>query len=286
MSISNRAESSLSYCAREVRRHDPDRFLTALFAPPASREDLLTLYAFNHEVAKTREVVSEALLGQIRLAWWRETIAGIYDGTPPRVHEVIVPLGELIARRKLSRVHFERLIDARERDLDDHPPATMAALEDYAEGSAGALVELALEALGVAEAETHRAGRAVGIAWALTGLVRAVPFHAQRRRLYLPDDLMAAAGAKPEEIFERGRSPGLTQVVRQVAERAKAHLAAARRHRGIPRGALPALLPARLADSYLAELGRAGFDPFALSQKPKRPGRPLGLMLAALRGVY
>ena len=36
----------LSYCAAEVRRYDRDRFLTALFAPPARREDLLALYAF------------------------------------------------------------------------------------------------------------------------------------------------------------------------------------------------------------------------------------------------
>jgi len=40
-----------------VRRVDPDRYLTALFAPPARREALFTLYAFNHELARAREVV-------------------------------------------------------------------------------------------------------------------------------------------------------------------------------------------------------------------------------------
>ena len=48
-----------------VRRHDPDRFLTALFAPSAKRDVLLTLYAFNHELARAREVVSEPLLARI-----------------------------------------------------------------------------------------------------------------------------------------------------------------------------------------------------------------------------
>ncbi len=37
-----------------VRRYDPDRFLTALFAPPEKREALLALYAFNHELARAR----------------------------------------------------------------------------------------------------------------------------------------------------------------------------------------------------------------------------------------
>jgi 15-cis-phytoene synthase len=32
-----------------VRRNDPDRFLTALFAPAEKRDALLTLYAFNHD---------------------------------------------------------------------------------------------------------------------------------------------------------------------------------------------------------------------------------------------
>jgi phytoene synthase len=282
----DRAEAGLSYCAREVRRHDPDRFLTALFAPPAAREDLLTLYAFNHEIAKTREVVSEPLLGRIRLEWWRETIGALYDGASPRVHEVVLPLADLIARRTLSRARFERLIDARERDLEDVPPETIVDLEAYAEGSAGSLVALALEALDARDVETLAAGREVGIAWALTGLLRAVPFHAQRRRLYLPADLVAANGVDVEALFERGRSRGLAQTVEALVERAHEHLKAARRRCGIPRAAIPALLPARLADSYLAELEGAGFDPFALGPTRKRAGRPLGLILAALRGAF
>ena len=63
-----------------VRRHDPDRFLTALFAPPERRDALLTLYAFNHELARAREAVSEAPLALIRLQWWREVVEG---GAPP-----------------------------------------------------------------------------------------------------------------------------------------------------------------------------------------------------------
>src|ERR1700730_69402 len=70
-----------------VRRHDPDRFLTALFAPPEKRDALLTLYAFNHELARAREAVSEPPLGLIRLQWWREVVEGAR-----RRHEVAEPL--------------------------------------------------------------------------------------------------------------------------------------------------------------------------------------------------
>src|SRR5438552_16844209 len=75
-----------------VRRHDHDRYLSALFAPEPARAGLFALYAFNVEVAKTREVVREPILGSIRLQWWRDALAEIYGGGPVRRHEVVEPL--------------------------------------------------------------------------------------------------------------------------------------------------------------------------------------------------
>ena len=126
-----------SAVARIVRARDHDRFLTTLFAPPARRAALLALYAFNYEVAKTREMVHEPLLGQMRLQWWRESIAAVYDSGALRRHEVVEPLAEAIRAGGLTRAHFDRLIDAREADLADAPPPSLAALEDYAAATSG-----------------------------------------------------------------------------------------------------------------------------------------------------
>ena len=46
--------SDLSAVGELARRHDPDRFLCTLFAPPARRETLLLLVALNHELARAR----------------------------------------------------------------------------------------------------------------------------------------------------------------------------------------------------------------------------------------
>src|SRR6201984_811294 len=64
----------LSPVAALVRRHDHDRYQTVLFAPAARREALFALYAFNYEIARVRESVTQPMLGQIRLQWWRENI--------------------------------------------------------------------------------------------------------------------------------------------------------------------------------------------------------------------
>lgn len=276
---------SLTPVARLVRRHDRDRFLTVLFAPGEHRQSLFALYAFNHEVAKTREVVSEAALGRIRLQWWRESIAGIYAGETPRRHEVVEPLAAAVRRHSLPRASFEHLIDARESDLEDDPPESLAALERYVDATSGSLVLLALRVLGSGGEEAAAAAHAVGIAYGLAGLIRAVPFHARSKRLYLPRDLSAAAGLSPErDLFELRSSPALRRVVAQLADFASAHLAAAERAAAaLPPTALPALLPAALARGDLARLKRAGYDPFARVVRIPDPWRGWRLTWAAWR---
>ncbi len=280
--------NALSPVAALVRRHDRDRFLTALFAPRAQREALYALYAFNYEVAKTREVVRETMLGRMRLEWWRETIAAIYAGAPPHRHAVAAPLAEAVAAYGLSRVHLDRLVDAREADLDDRPPRDLAALEAYAAATSGGLVALALEILGVRAGVAHTAGEEVGVAHALAGLLLAVPFHARGRRLYLPADLLAAHGVDVERtLFALKPAPALEAVVSVVAARARARLAAARSQRGdVPGAAVPALLAAVLAARGLDRLARQGGNPFAPPLARPDGGKIAALALAAWRGRY
>jgi NADH dehydrogenase [ubiquinone] 1 alpha subcomplex assembly factor 6 len=221
-------DSTPETLARDLRRHDRDRYLTTLFAPAERRSALIALYAFNFEVAKTREIVREPLLGRIRLQWWRESIDAIYRGAPLRQHEVMAPLAAAIRRHDLTRYHFDRLIDAREADLAEEPPADLAALERYAEDSAARLVRLALEILDARDAESAEAGRHVGIAWSLVGLIRALPVHAGLRRLSLPADLVAETGLDIARFLEAKPSPALSRIVERLATRAREQLVAAR----------------------------------------------------------
>jgi phytoene synthase len=164
----------------------------------------------------------------------------------------------------LSREPFDRLIDTRERDLADEPPASLAALEDYAEGSSAALVHLALQVLGVREVTIEETARKVGIAYALAGLLRAMPFHARAGRAYIPAHVGERAGLDPADYTAGRGTPALRAAVREIAVAAVRHLRAAREGRpATPRSAITALLPAIVADRFLVRLQRAGYDPFA-----------------------
>jgi NADH dehydrogenase [ubiquinone] 1 alpha subcomplex assembly factor 6 len=248
-----------------LRRHDHDRYLIALFAPARRREALMALYAFNYEIAKTRETVSEPILGRIRLQWWRESVDEIYGGGTVRAHEVLTPLAAAIREHRLSREHFDALIDARELDLADEPPASLAALEAYCAETAGRLQRLALEVCDARGETADEAAREVGIAYALVGLIRAIPFHARARRHHLPAELVAEVRLDLGTFFELKPTPALAAAVERMAERARYHLASARSaRRGLPSAALPALLPARIASGYLRDIEAARgnvFDP-------------------------
>lgn len=273
----------LSAAATLLRTHDRDRFQTALFAPSKDREALFALYAFNFEIARIRESVREAMLGQIRLQWWREAIDAAYGGGGVRRHEIVEAITAVIRERQLNRASVDRLIDTRERDLDDEPPATLAALEDYAEGSSAVLIYSALEVLGAGEPEALEAARHVGIAYALSGLIRAMPIHAQAGRSFIPAELATEAGLDPRDYAAMRPAPALRQAVETIAGAARRHLAEARGLRSrVPAAALPALLPARIAENALQRLERAGFDPFS-SAALNDPLQSWRLSWAALR---
>jgi len=273
----------LSPVAALVRRYDRDRFQTTLFAPADRREALFALYAFNYEIARVRESVTQPILGRIRLEWWRENVAAAYDGSPVRRHPVAEALSEVIRRNRLTKEHFARLIDARAADFDEDPPTSLAALENYVEGTSSHLVYLALEVLGAGDRIAKEAAHHIGIAYGLAGLLRTAPLLARRGRSIIPADIAAQRGVEYRNGPGRGASTALCGAVADIAAAARTHLRDARNLRGgLQRPALPALLPAVVADRSLRRLQRAGCDPFDPALARPDPLQSWRLAFAAL----
>ena len=269
----------LSYCAQQTRRLDREGYLCALFAPAASREALFALLAFNAEVARIGESVSEPLLGQMRLQWWRDSIDRIYAGVPS-THPVLEPLAEAIGAGDLPQAQFGSLLDAYARELEETPPATLAELDDHAYVGGGALSELLMRSLGIGDDLPILAVRHIGAARALLRIVRSSALPGSRQLVFFPEAMMREVGLDPA-----AQCKSFAWVVESICAQAAAHLATARSLRpAMPPAGRPVLLLARAADAGLAELDRARFDPFRLS--PVARGRMRRVLWSALFGGY
>jgi phytoene synthase len=196
--------------AESVRRHDPDRFFTALFAPPAKRDTLLLLFAFNHELARAREVASEPTLALIRLHWWREVLQGAR-----RRHEVAGPLGEALDAGDLAAADLAEMIDAREVEAEPAIESRDAWLA-YLSGIAGALAVAAGRALGADAALLARL-RALGTAYGVAGQLRSVAALARQGRCLLPQDLLGAHGLTVEGVMTAPADARLPAVLADLA---------------------------------------------------------------------
>ncbi len=165
-----RMEAAFAACEAAVRKFDPDRYFSALFAPAQARPLLFALYAFNHELARIGELVREPMTGEMRLHWWRETLDGAREGQP-RSHDVARALAQLFARTKLPHALFDAMMDARTFDFSPEPFTGDAARDAYLDSTSGNLMRLAARVLGVGEAADELA-REAGIAYGLAGLIR------------------------------------------------------------------------------------------------------------------
>lgn len=135
--------------------------LALSYAPAASRQAVLALFALDTRLAGLIRNSTEPMLAQLRLSWWRETL---------RRDKREWPEGEpmLAALRSWGGAHsdLEALVDGWEA-LTMPPPLTEAALVQLAKGRGAAFAALA-QAVGRAD-EAPRA-TALGEGWALADL--------------------------------------------------------------------------------------------------------------------
>jgi 15-cis-phytoene synthase len=253
---------AFAHCEALVREGDPDRYFATLFAPADKRPHLFALYAFNFEAARVRDSVREALVGEMRLQWWRDALQGEARGDV-RANPIAAALDDTIVRFRLPRQALVDLIDARVFDLYEDPMPSLNDLEGYCGETSSVLIRLASLVLanGLAPGSADPAGHA-GVAYAITGLLRAFPWHARRGQIYVPQDLLDAHGVVREDIVAGRGGPGLTGALRDLRAVARRHLQQTRTLRpAIAAETAPAFQPLALVEPYLSVMDRRDYDP-------------------------
>ena len=195
---------SVEACAEIVERGDPDRFLSAMTASVEDRGSLMVLYAFNLEVVRAPWITAEAMIAEMRLQWWTDAIAEIFEGKEVRRHEVVTPLATLITEKKLDRSAFDALIEARRWDIYKEPHADQMAMDRYIMDTSAGLLWLAAQSLGASD--KHKpAIMDYGFGMGIASLLKAIPALENAQKYPLVDGTPEGVASLAHSAFEKMR---------------------------------------------------------------------------------
>jgi 15-cis-phytoene synthase len=262
MTEPNASGDAAAFCASIVREHDFGRYASTLFVAPELRRALLALYAFNVEIVRVRDLVSQPLPGEVRLQWWSDMLTGDghggVEGNP-----VAAELLSVVGQYDLPVARLTRLIDERRFDLYNDPMPTMAALDGYLDDTSAALFALAVRIAAPHSPELDHLVHHAGLAQGMLQVMMSMPRDAAHRQLFVPLELLERHGAEPEEMFAGKPTPGLRAAWNDLAGVAGRHLdAALQLLTEAPRELRPLFLPLALTRRDLARATRPGGDPF------------------------
>jgi 15-cis-phytoene synthase len=264
MNSTGGSREAAEFCAELVRTHDFSRYASTLFVPAAHRRALMAIYAFNVEISRVREQVSQPLPGEIRLQWWTDMLAGAghggVEGNP-----VAAELLLAIRNWDLPVERLSRLIDEHQFDLYNDPMPTMAALEGYINDTSSALFSLGAAIAEPPSDEIEHLARHAGFAQGMAQVIAALPVDASRRQLFVPLQLLESHGSSMDEVFAGKEAPRLRAALDQLIGEARKHLKTALALlENVQPEVRPVFLPLSLVARDLKRMSRADSDPFML----------------------
>ncbi|EQC27795.1 hypothetical protein SDRG_14379 [Saprolegnia diclina VS20] len=262
-----------------VRNFDYDNFLCALLLPSKAQDAYFALRAFNIEIAKIKDSVrTNPGAGRMRIHWWRQRIHDIYTSPKPvKDHFLLAELQSAIQRHNLTQRWFDRILEARELDLEMDQPETLLQLEHYAEKTASSLLYLALECVDVRDDTADVAAQHAGMAVGMTTLLRGTVFHAKHNHVYLPKAVLEKHGLEAYDVLQGlGDDPALgakcAPAAFDVACTALNHLRSARDLKGsLPKAAVPVFYATVPTQLFLDKLEATNFNLFDETLHESRP---------------
>ncbi len=251
--------------------------------PKPEREGMYAVYSFCRQVDDIADDLDGAPEDRrAALDHWRADIEALYAGRAPgRAAFLAAP----VARFGLAEGDFQAVIDGMQMDVDQtiRAPA-LAALDLYCDRVASAVGRLSVRVFGMDPEPGQRLAHHLGRALQLTNILRDLDEDAAIGRLYLPRELLDAAGVEGDDPLEVVDDPGADAAARALARMAQDHYAASERILAArPKGRLAApRLMSAVYSRILARMDRAGWGS---PRERVRVGKPELLWLVVWRGL-
>ncbi len=197
------------HCAALARAYARDQWLGALYASANVRGALFALASFDTEIRQALKRARDPNLAAIRLAWWREAIAGERQSEAAG-NPVALALGAAIDAYALPKAWLEGMLDARLQAIAPQDDFNHVAFRAFADESEGARLRLASRiAAGGQDLDPAEAHAPAGMALAVTRLLKELPFKAGSTPTLFPTDVAARHGVSVADFDGRHVSPGV-----------------------------------------------------------------------------
>ncbi|HET6161624.1 MAG TPA: presqualene diphosphate synthase HpnD [Dongiaceae bacterium] len=257
--------------AAKVQASGTSFYAAMRLLPQARRDAMFAIYAFCREVDDIADEPAEIEDKKRRLEGWRMEIAKLYDGVP--LNPIAQALLPCVKQFNLRWEDFLAVIDGMEMDaVEDIIAPSMDKLDLYCDRVASAVGRLSVRAFGATEPEADQVAHHLGRALQLTNILRDLGEDAERGRLYLPVELLHAAGIFEHEPMKVVTHPKVREACQALARRARQHFAGA--HVAMAACAKGPMRPAAIMGgvyrAILERLVKADWrDPFARISLPK-----------------
>ncbi len=199
------------YCRDKAAASGSSFYYSFRALKPDTRDGITAFYALCRELDDVVDECTDSNIARLKLAWWREELAMLYDKQPR--HPVSQALLPVISRGNIPREWLEEIVDGMEMDLGQQRYADYKSLLLYCHRAAGVVGQVAAEIFGYQNRQTLKYAHALGLAFQLTNIIRDVGEDARRGRIYLPLDELEQHGVAIADILNQRYTDNFRQLM-------------------------------------------------------------------------
>ena len=224
------AEAAYAACQRLARQHYENFPVASRLMPPASRPHIAAIYAFARIADDFADEGADPPASRLaRLDDWRDRLHAAAAGRPVMVptqdhvdaSHVFTALAETIAVYRLDVSLFDDLLSAFRQDVVTTRYETWMQLLDYCRRSANPVGRLVLAVTGYRNHTLDIGSDAVCTALQLTNFWQDLARDWAKGRLYVPLEIVRAAGAEERDLDAERFTPAWQTALREVASRTR-----------------------------------------------------------------
>ena len=216
------------YCQQKTKASHSSFAFAFFFLSKEKRLALNALYAFCREVDDIVDDSSHKNNRKKKLDAWRLEIDRLFNQAPQ--HPVSLGLLPHLDTFKLDKKNFVAIMDGMEMDLNYNRYASYRELHLYCYRAASVVGLLSANIFGYTNKATLKYAHDLGIALQITNIIRDIAEDSERRRIYIPQDLLKKYEISEKDVLHNKNNKQMKLLIDEVSVHALQFYQSAMKH--------------------------------------------------------